>query len=219
LLARLKPHTLRWYATKALAFQYGFNLAIDSDTYDNTGFTEEQIDDSLIIKYAAVTEGDDKKLRIKIVTETNGDLAPLSTPQKNAFTEYMKRVKDAGVKLQIDSLVADSLKLSLKIFYDPLTLNSDGQRIDGQQSEPVQDAVKTFLKNQPFNGVFVIAYLVDELQKVDGVVIPHVVSCETKYGAFTFTAVDVQYVPDAGYLRFENDADLTIEFIPQTQLK
>lgn len=218
IIATLKPHSLRWYAAKAKDFQYGFTLAIDSDKYDNTGFTEEQIDASLIVKYSAVTEGDDGKLRIKVAKETT-DLGPLTAPEKAAFTEYMKRIKDAGVKLQIDSLAADKLKLELKIYYDPLILNSAGQRLDGSDSEPVQKAVKAFLKNQPFNGVFVIAYLVDALQQVDGVVIPHVVSCLTSYGTFPFVGVNVQYLPDAGYLRFENDSDLVITFEPQTQLQ
>lgn len=218
LLSALKPHSLRWYARKALAFQYGFSLASDSDTYDNTTFTEEQIEDSLIVKYSAVTEGNDKKLRIKVATE-DIDLEPLTAPQLAALTEYMQRIKDAGVKLIIESNAADKLKLSLKIFYDPLILNNTGQRIDGSENEPVQKAVKSFLKSLPFNGVFVMAFLVDALQKVDGVIIPHVLSCSTSYGAFPFTSVDVQYIPDAGYLRFETDADLVLEFTPQAQLQ
>jgi len=217
LLAVLKPHSLRWYANKAKQFQYGFNLALDSDTYDNTGFTQDQIDASMIVKYSAVTEAEGR-LRIKVATE-NTDLAPLSSPQKDAFAEYMSRIKDAGVRINIESQVADKLKLGLKIYYDPLILDSAGSRIDGTESEPVQKAVNSFLKNQPFNGVFVLAYLVDALQKVEGVVIPHVESCLTQYGAFPFVTVNVQYLPDAGYMRFENTGDLTIEFIPQSQLQ
>jgi hypothetical protein len=215
-VATLKPHTERWYASKARAFQYGYSLALDSDVYDNSALTETQIDDSQIVKYAAVTPVD-KKLRIKVAKET-GDLAPLTAPELAAFAEYMARIKDAGVKLIIDSLPADKLKLSLKIYYDPLILNATGGRIDGADSEPVQNAVDVFLKNLPFNGTFVIAFLVDALQKVDGVVIPHIDSCETKYGALPFTSVDVKVVPDSGYLRFEVAGDLTIEFIPQGQL-
>lgn len=219
ILAALKPHTLRWYARKAAAFQYGYSLPIDSDTYDNTGVSEEDLEASLIVKYVAVTEGTvDNRLRVKVATETT-DLTPLSAPQLEAFTEYISRIKDAGVRINIESNVADKIKLSLKIYYDPLILNGEGQRIDGSDAEPVQTAVKTYLKNLPFNGVFVLAYLTDSLQKVDGVVIPHIVSCETSYGILPFTSVDVQYLPDAGYLRFENEADLTIEFLPQTQLQ
>lgn len=216
ILATLKPHTLKWYAGKALAFQYGFNLATDNDKYDNTLVSAEDADASMIVKYVAVTE-QEKVLRVKVATE-GADLEPLTAPQLAAFAEYMSRIKDAGVKLQIDSLPADKLKLSLRIFYDPLILNAVGQRIDGADLEPVQNAVKGYLKNLPFNGNFVLAYLTDALQKVDGVVIPHVVTASATYGLLPFTTIDVKYLPDAGYLRFENEADLTIEFVAQSQL-
>jgi len=219
LIANLKPHSARWYATKAKQFQYGFSLIIDSDFYDNTGFTDDQIEDSQVVKYSAVTEGEDGKLRIKIAGISGDDLAPISGPQLISFTEYIKRIKDAGVKISIVNQVSDKLSLDLKIYYNPLIIDGTGQRIDGADNTPVQNAVKTFLKNQPFNGVFVLAYLVDALQKIDGVVIPHVNQCLTKYGTFSFTSVDVQYIPDSGYLRFENDSDLTITFIPQSQLQ
>lgn len=217
-IALLKPHTLRWYATIAKAFQYGYSLPPDTDTYDNSALTPDQIAASQIIKYVAVTEGLDKILRIKVAKQTT-DLTPLTTPEKTAFSDYMSRVKDAGVALQIDSNNPDSLKLHLKIFYDPLVLNSNGGRIDGADAEPVQNAIDTFLKNLPFNGTFVLTYLLEALQQVSGVVIPSIVSAETKYGAFPFTTVDVKYVPDAGYLRFANvSTDLIIEFIPQSVL-
>jgi len=217
LLAALKPHSLRWYANKAKDFQYGYSLPIDTDKYDNSLLTEEEIEDSKIVKYSAVTEGDDGKLRIKVAKEA-ADLEPLAVGELAAFSEYMARIKDAGVRLLISSNTPDKLKLTLKIFYDPLILNSNGQRIDGSDLEPVQNAVRTYLKNLPFNGVFVLAYLVDALQTVEGVVIPHIVTCSTSYAAFPFTTVNVQYLPDAGYLRFEVPEDLVIEFEAQSQL-
>ena len=218
LIAQLKPHSLRWYANKAKDFQYGFTLPIDTDKYDNTGVTDDDIETSQIVKYSAVTEGEDGKLRIKVAKEAT-DLEPLDAGELAAFSEYMARIKDAGVRLIIESNTPDKLKLALKIYYDPLILNATGQRIDGSDLTPVQSGVKNYLKNLPFNGVFVLAYLVDALQKVEGVVIPHIESCLTSYAAFGFTSVNVQYLPDAGYLRFESDADLTLEFIPQTQLQ
>jgi len=217
IIALMKPHTLRWYAKKAKDFQFGFSLPLDSDTYDNTGFTDDDVAAGKIVVYSAVTEGEDGKLRIKVATQ-GADIQPLTGPQLAPFTEYVGRYKDAGVRVQIDSLPADKLKMGLKIYYDPLILNSDGQRIDGADNQPVQNAVKDYLKNLPFNGIFVLAFMTDALRKVEGVVIPHIASCQTAFGALPFTSVDVKYLPDAGYLRFQVDGDLTIEFIPQSQL-
>jgi len=217
IIATLKPHTQRWYAEKCKAFQYGYNLPVDTDLYDNTGISVDTIEASKIIKYVAVID-QSRGLRIKVAAE-NGDITPLTTPQKTAFTEYVKRIKDAGVKIIVDSLPADLLKCSLKIYYDPLILKADGSRVDGADNTPVQTAFKNYLKNLPFNGLFVLAYLTDALQKVEGVEIPHIVSASAKYGSLPYSLINVSYLPDAGYLRFEADSDLEIEFIPQTKIQ
>ena len=40
LINELKPHSIRWYANKAKAFQFGKSLVPDTDQYDNTGLTD-----------------------------------------------------------------------------------------------------------------------------------------------------------------------------------
>lgn len=214
-IALLKPHSLRWYAYKAKNFLYGYNLVLESDYYDTSALTDTQIETASIIKHAAVTE-QVRGLRVKVAKETSGDLAALDAGELLAFTEYMERIKDAGVKLLITSDVADSLKLNLQVYYNPLVLNANGERLDGTNPTPVQNAVKNYLKNLPFNGVFVTEYLTDVLQKVDGVVIPHVLDANAQYGALPYSSFVVKYTPDAGYLRIYNAADLTIEFIAQS---
>lgn len=222
-LENKKPHTTRWYSKTALAFQYGFSLLPDSDQFNNEGKTESEILASKIVKYAAVIEQLDAYnrlyLRMKIAMESGTDLAPLASEQVFAFAEYMARVKDAGVKLQIDSLPADKLKQVCRCYYDPLILSSTGARLDGQDAAPVVNACKEYLKNLPFNGVYVVQYHIDYLQAVPGVVIFEIDTCEVKYGERPFEPVHTLYTPDAGYLRYENDAALTIEFIPQSPIR
>jgi hypothetical protein len=218
LIDNLKPHSLRWYANMARNFQYGHDLAPDADFYDNTGLTDEQINASKIIAYSAVVE-QEKNLRIKVAKIENNDLAPLTIEEKAAFTAYMNRIKDAGVKLVIDSLPPDSLKLKLRIFYNPLVLDSNGARLDGTSSTPVQDAIHAYLKNLPFNGWLVLAYLTDALQQVDGVVVPVIDEAQATYGNLPYQAIDVKYNPDAGYLRIMQPDDLQITFIPQSAIQ
>lgn len=214
-ISKLKPHSLRWYAEKATSFQFGYNLVADADYYDNTGIDETTIEESKVVAYAAVVE-QDRGLRIKVARDT-GDLAALTAPQLEAFEEYMKRIKDAGVRLNITSTAADELRLTLEIYYDPLVLNSTGGRLDGTVSEPVQDAVKEYLKNLPFNGVFVLQSLIDVLQLVDGVKIAHLTGAQARYGLLPFQSFGVKYLPDAGYLRLTNPGDLTITFVPYSE--
>lgn len=215
IISRMKPHSLKWYATKAVAYMHGYDLVSDADFYDTTGLTEQEISDAMIVDYAAVVEVDNG-LRVKVATDNGTDLVPLSSVQFDGFVEYMTRIKDAGVKLLITTQVADELKLNIELYYNPLIMDSTGARLDGGGATTVQDAIKNYLKRLPFNGVFVLAYLVDELQQVDGVVIPHIVQAQARYGSLAFSAFAVQYQPDSGYLRFATDADLTITWIAKT---
>jgi hypothetical protein len=215
-LANQKAHRPAWYADKAKNFQFGSTTLIpDQDYYDNTGLTDADVEAAKVVKYAAAKEVR-KGLRMQAVTIVDGDLAPLPEDQFAAWSAYMERVKDAGVRLYKESPAADSLKLSLKIYYDALVLDAAGKRLDGTNDTPVQSAVNSFLKSQetlPFNGLFVPSKLVNELQKIDGVIIPHIVSCQAKYGALPYQDASIEYLPDGGYLRFADPADLTLEFI------
>jgi hypothetical protein len=217
-----KPHSLRWYAEKAKAFQYGYNLVTEQDYYDNTNLTDDEIEGSQIVKYAAVVRQRRANgriyLRIKVATISGNDLVPLIDAQLSALREYFDRISDAGVDLEITSGPADRLKLGLKIYYNPLLLTAGGSRIDGTSSTPVPDAIRDYLQSLPFNGLYVLAHQVDALQAVDGVVIPHIIEASATYGVIPLTSVDVEYLPDSGYLRID-DLDLSIEYLPHSQIK
>lgn len=212
----LRPHTARWYANKAKLFQLGHNLLPDTDQYDNTGLTTEQIEASRIIAHSAVVNVQ-KRLVIKVAKDAGDDLAPLTTQELNAFSDYMFRVKDAGVQTEIISKEADRLKLRIHILFNPLVLNSSGGRLDAASDAPVVDAVRTFLKNLPFNGLFVPAFLTDALQKVEGVVVPTIRMAQYKYNELEWTDIDITYQPYAGYMRV-SDADLEIIYEPHSEI-
>lgn len=209
-LSEQKPHTARWYRNKALAFQYGFDLLIDSDKFNNTGKTEEKIENSKIVKYSAVVESEtESRLIVKIATENSGELHPISQGQKASFEAYMNEIKDAGVKITTINYLPDILKIQMKIYRDPLILDENGMSIrTGEKS--VETAIKEYLKKLPFNGEIVLAHLVDALQKVEGVKIPHIILAESKwidasvndYG--NFQPIEVKTIPISGYFKMEN---------------
>jgi hypothetical protein len=209
----LKPHSARWYAQKAKDFQYGYDLVVEADYYANTALTEQQIDDSKIIKHSAVVE-QIRGIRIKVAKEVNGELAPLTNDELEAFTAYMEQIKDAGIKLLITTAVADDLKAKLRVYYNAQILDGTGARRDGESATPVQDAFNTYLKNLPFNGLFVPQLMIDHLQAVAGVVIVKDDSWQARYGALDYASIDVEYTPDAGYLRLPTSADLELTFVP-----
>ena len=213
-LAELKPHTARWYRSKALAFQYGFDLLTDSDKFNNTGHTEEQIEASKIVKYSAVVESPNEgRLIVKIAGEQGEQLQPITDAQKQAFEGYLQEIKDAGVRLSVVNYQPDVLHLQMKIVYDPLVLDSNGQSII-HATKPIETAIKDYLKRLPFNGELVLAHLIDELQQAEGVRIPHLVLAQSKhigtngnYGAFE--AIEISKIPTAGYFTIDNFNDIT----------
>ncbi|OSZ79263.1 hypothetical protein CAP35_13700 [Chitinophagaceae bacterium IBVUCB1] len=216
LLSQRKTHTLGWYATMAKNFQYGKELVADKDYYDNTGLTQSQIDDMKIVKFASATDAP-CGIALKVATlDGSGNMIPLSTPQLNALKAYMNRVKDAGVYLDnyYKNQAADNLKLSYKIYYDPLVLAADGKRIDGTNDTPVQSAIDAFIKSIDFDKKYRLDKQTDAIQAVDGVIIPHLVSAQAKYAALPYSDINVEYKPDSGYLRLYSPSDLTLEFIP-----
>ena len=213
-LAELKPHTARWYRSKALAFQYGFDLLPDSDKFNNQGHTEEAIEASKIVKYSAVIESKNEgRLIVKIATEQGEQLQPITDAQKQAFEAYLQEIKDAGVRLSVVNYQPDVLHLQMKIIYDPLVLDSNGQSII-HATKPVEETIKSYLKRLPFNGELVLAHLIDVLQQAEGVKIPHLVLAQSKnitssgeYGAFE--TIEISKIPTAGYFTIDNFNDIT----------
>lgn len=209
-LTEEKAHTARWYRSKALAFQFGFDLVVDSDEFNNTNYTSEQISESKIVKYAAVVESEnDSRLIVKIAGETDGELNRLNEQQVASFKTYMQEVRDAGVKLTVINYEADKLFLNLQINYDPLVLSSNGQHLINA-NYPVVDAIKAYMKELPFNGELVLAHLVDKLQQVEGVLIPTIMSASTSwidentnsYG--DAIGIAVKAIPVSGYFKVES---------------
>lgn len=211
-IKRLKPGSPEWVAEMGKRFQYGYSLVPGQDYYDNTGLTDAQIEASRIIKHIAVVE-QTRGIRIKVAKEVNGVLVPLSGAELTAFEAYMADVMYAGVKLLITTDVHDELKAALRIYYDAQVLTNTGARIDGITATPVQDAFDEYLKNLPFNGLFVPQLMIEKLKAVEGVVIAKDDSWQARYGNLAFAAIDVEYIPDAGYLRLAANG-LTLQFIP-----
>ncbi len=200
-------HNAYWYSTMAKAFQYGYELEDESDTY------EEEDEDAQIVTQAAVVEVNGT-LYIKIAKGSDGELSPLSTSDPDEltpFTEYMARVKDAGVAIEVVNDEGDELRLVIDIYYDPLVLNDEGALLTDTGTYPAYDTIKDFVTSLSFNGEFIPAELVDALQETEGVDIPEILSVATKYADNDWESVSGKVVPNAGYLNIDDD-NLTINY-------
>ena len=205
LIGELKPHTRRWYAGKAKAFQYGQELAADADCYDNTGLTDEQIAERRVVKYATASEGNGT-VYIKVAGGSDGDRHALTDEQKTAFVAYMGEVKDAGVNLDVTNQEGDLFHIDIDIYYSPKIFGSSLERLDGG-GNTVKKAISDFVENLPFDGEYKNASLIEALLNVEGVETVNLKGV-TANGA----NVPVKVSPTAGYFKYSESS--TINAIP-----
>lgn len=210
ILLQKTPHTLRWYRNKALDFMYGYGLIEDTDKYNLTGLSDQEIERARIIKYSAVVEAEDEsRLIIKIATEINSKLQPITATEIDAFDTYINEIKDAGVPITVINYLPDLLRLDIRIFRDPQLLDENGvSRLTGKK--PVEVALQEFMKELPFNGELILQSLQDKLQLVEGVHIAEIDQAQTAWVDATtgvygnYQPIDVRYIPVSGYFEIEN---------------
>lgn len=209
-----KAHTPNWYATRSKEFQFGYELIEGTDQYDNSVLTAEQIQAAQVVKFAAAVEADDQSvLFVKVATYNNDVKQPLNSAQLVAFTAYLGRIKDAGVRITIINSPADDLRLEMDIYYNPLILDNEGKRLDGTSDTPVQDAIRDYISNLSFNGLYINQSLVDKLQGVEGVEIAELQQASARYGAqVNYIPINARSRPYAGYYQI-TDKNLILNFI------
>ncbi|NDV93531.1 hypothetical protein D0T84_01190 [Dysgonomonas sp. 521] len=210
-----KVHSTGWYTMMALLFQYGYELAGDTDAYDNSGLTEEQIEASRVVKFAAAVSPMNKSiLYIKTATEVNGVKQPLPDEVFAAFKAYILKIQDAGVKIKFINDPADEMRVEMDVYYNPLVLDKNGKRLDGTNDTPVPDAIRNYVHNLIFNSRYANVKLVDAVQAVDGVELPELKKASSRYGVYTdFKEIDAIEIAHAGYYTI-SDANLILKYIP-----
>lgn len=204
-LANQKSGRLSWYKTMALQFQYGFDLEIDKDYFLNGDATQEEIEASKIIKYAAVNESaTEKRVIIKIAGEVAGLLSPIAPEQKEAFEAYIKEIKWAGTDTTVINYLPDRLFLNIQIKRDALVLNGSGMSIKNA-NYPVNEAIQEFMKELPFDGDLRLSGLVDKMQRVPGVIDATLLGAESSWirpelnGYGTPQPIFISKVAESGY--------------------
>lgn len=226
-IAQTRPHTASWYRNMALNFLYGVELVPETDYYNTSDMTEEQLQAARIIANAAPVKEvlyGNGRLRMKVVKLVNNEYAPLTSEELTAFAAYMNTVADAGTLVEPTSAPGDMLKLKMTVYYDPMVLNPLGQRLDGTDNTPVQNGIKAFLKSLKFNGSYINTRLENELENIDGVIYPVVKKAWSKFGGYSYDTADIVNVgeideiriADAGHMKLDEEA-LEITWIAQSE--
>ncbi len=216
-ISEQKVPTLRWYRNEALRFQYGFDLLDESDQFstefdDGTGTmvtaTEDQVEASKIVKYAAVSkiEGT-SKISMKIAPEDGNTI--FDDNQMTAFAKYLSEIQAAGDNISIVNYLPDVLKIAFKVVYDPLVLLSDGTSIITGE-KPVQMAILNFLQNLPFDGKLSVQKLEAAILAADGVEDLQNLFVQSKWiepgvGYGYLQPVDIAKIPESGRFTIIDD--------------
>lgn len=213
MIANQKSGTLKWLCNKAKLFMAGYELAADSDVYDYSDMTDEQIAAAQCVKHAAAVENNGI-VYLKVAGDDNGAPAQITNDEVAGLAAYINEVKYAGVAIELINLPADHYRMRMVVYYNPMILNSTGGALLG--GDPVRDAIRDFLRSLPFNSEYRNVDLVDALQKVSGVVIPELLQAEVSPNGLegTWRTVEAIALPDSGYYKIYDDSEMNLEFRP-----
>ncbi len=113
---------------------------------------------------------------MKVAKRVDGLPKALTTPERQAFQYYMNQVKDAGTQIRIVSTTGDKIRIELDVYVDPLAIytkgENEGKLIKDLSRKPVEDTIKNYIETLEFNGAFVPTFLIDSIQKEEGVQLP-----------------------------------------------
>lgn len=217
LILNQKTFNLRRYQKETLRFQYGFDLIGETDQFKPTFLvngvetlaTEDQIEASKIIKYAACNRiiSDGKvKLILKIAPENMDEI--FEDEVMMAFGRYIEEIAPSGDHVRFVNYLPDYLKFAYKIKYDPKVLLSSGMHIVNA-NYPVQDAINDFLKNLPFNGELSLQKFEAAILDAEGVDDLQPLLVETKWivpgvGYGSYQPVQMAVIPESGRFKVED---------------
>lgn len=195
-IEEILPHRPKWYRDKVLGFMKNKALIPDTDRYDTEGMSEDDITAARVVKHAVAVENRDATiLTIKVAGEQGGERCRLDAETERQLAAYISEVKDAGVRINLVNIDADTFNCEVDIYYDPMLLPEEVE-------SACRDAIKTYIENLPFNGEYTNAALIDRLQTIEGVKIPELRGASTSANNETAAVpINARHVPVAGYFK------------------
>jgi hypothetical protein len=196
--------TARWYQSAIFAYQHGDSLVYDTTNRKYKYATENTA--VQIVKRAAIIEGADGVLTIKVAKLAGSPAAPiaLTSPEQTALAAYISKIRFAGTRYVLVSGNGDILKIVGNIYYD-------GSIEVATVRASVEAAINAYIGGLPFNGQFLTNALIDAIQSVTGVNDVLLTSVQSKpLAAGTYADVVRTTVPDYGYFNISTDAGETL---------
>lgn len=151
--------TSRWYVEIAKKFQVGDSMV------ELPGNNPYEVVDEVkqIVTRASFREGGGV-LTLKVAKGDVNTPEALSAAEKAQFGAYINKIKAAGTEINVISLGADSL------IFDSVSVTYNAVFSEAAISTNVEQAIKSFLFDVPFDGVLYKNKLVEAIEDVEGVI-------------------------------------------------
>lgn len=213
--ANSRPQNQANFKAAILGFYDGLDLVWKDGQfqYDLTNVSDSEV--RKIINRCAVLEGDDGTLVVKVATDNNGSLEPITPEGEARVLAYLKKIKVPGVHIRLVNETADLIQATLTVYVNPLIIDISTGRLLSVTGDvyPVKDGIKAYLANLEFNGAFVKDFFRTTLKAQQGIELVVIDQIKTKFLGYDFFEFGEWRTPEAGYFKI-NDADLTINYLP-----
>ena len=205
-------NTKAWWVDRMLNF-YQFNINSDkgllrvSDDYIPYYQTEDEA--SKIIKFCSVTQTkDSRRVNIKVTkADIDGFPEQLTNSEINSVSEFVEKMKGAGLLTNVVSLPSDEGVVLGNIFFDGGYVKED---VEANCLKAVEDYFKN-LSITNFTGDVSKTKVIDSIQNVDGVLDVDSTNFILKAkpnGQDTYDEVEVFYSTVSGYIFLDRNQTL-----------
>lgn len=189
-----------WYIAKAKEWQNGDSAEWNGSQYTYPTTTPAN---QLVSHATVVVDGSQVNLKVA-KTAGGGGLEKLSGAEKTSLEGYMDKVKFVGTALNVISEDPDDLKISVIIYVDPTIINpADGTLVSDGATEPVNDAISTYLETLDFGGTLRVAELTKSILEVNGVTNASISGLWAKYGVLSYFDAGDNYNANAGHMTLD----------------
>ncbi|MCF8219398.1 MAG: hypothetical protein K9J21_10510 [Bacteroidales bacterium] len=189
-----KLYGMRWIQEMALKYQHGNSL----NYIDGVYVYENPVDP--LLRYCSISMSG-KNVLVKAAKDGP---TPLVQSEKDGLTSYLEKVLYPGTHFTVVSQAADMISYDITVYRDPVVMDSAGGLVAEPSVKPVEEAIRQFIENLPFDSVFNRNSFIDAIQSAEGVQDVTIERLQYKYGSLPYTDVGREVTSMAGYYQRNN---------------
>jgi hypothetical protein len=132
-----------------------------------------------------------------VAGEVSGERSPLSESTEIQLVDYLKEIKDAGVRISLVNQEADRFRCEIDIYYSAMLMPDT-------VSSNVNKTIRNYVENLGFDGEYSNMSLVDAIQQVEGVeVVEFKWAKSADKNSVVIDFINGTKTPTAGYFKID----------------